>query len=46
VRSERLLMEEMDHNLLFHGFVGLNADDEMWDPTTSLRIAVGCCKPT
>ena len=34
VRSERLLMEEMDYNLLFRWFVGLNADDEVWDPTT------------
>jgi transposase len=32
--SERLLMEEMDYNLLFHWFVGLNADDEVWDATT------------
>jgi transposase len=34
IRSERLLMEEMDYNLLFRWFVGLNADDEVWDPTT------------
>src|SRR6202035_3612713 len=34
VRSERLLMEEMDYNLLFRWFVGLNADDEVWDSTT------------
>ena len=33
IRSERLLMEEMDYNLLFRWFVGLNADDEVWDPT-------------
>ena len=33
VRSERLLMEEIDYNLLFRWFVGLNADDEVWDPT-------------
>jgi transposase len=24
----------MDYNLLFRWFVGLNADDEVWDPTT------------
>ena len=29
--SERLLMEEMDYNLLFRWFVGLNADDAVWD---------------
>jgi len=33
IRSERLLMEEMDYNLLFRWFVGLNADDAIWDPT-------------
>jgi transposase len=33
IRSERLLMEEIDYNLLFRWFVGLNADDEVWDPT-------------
>ena len=30
IRSERLLMEEMDYNLLFRWFVGLNADDEVY----------------
>ena len=34
IRSERLLMEEMDYNLLFRWFVGLNADDEVWDATS------------
>jgi transposase len=34
IRSERLMMEEMGYNLLFHWFVGLNADDEVWDQTT------------
>ena len=33
VRSERLLMEELDYNLLFRWFVGLNVDDEVWDVT-------------
>jgi transposase len=33
IRSERLLMEEMDYNLLFRWFVGMNADDEVWDAT-------------
>jgi transposase len=33
VRSERLLMEELDYNLLFRWFVGLNMDDPVWDPT-------------
>src|SRR5215469_8741099 len=27
VRSERLLMEQLDYNLLFRWFVGLNLDD-------------------
>jgi transposase len=34
VRSERLLMEELDYNLLYRWFVGLNADDPVWSPTT------------
>src|SRR5436309_15706742 len=33
VRSERLLMEQLDYNLLFRWFVGLNMDDAVWDPT-------------
>ncbi|MGH2399917.1 MAG: IS5 family transposase [bacterium] len=34
IRSERLLMEQLDYNLLFRWFVGLNMDDRIWDPTT------------
>ena len=34
IRSERLLMEEMDYNLLFRWFVGMNADEGVWDATT------------
>src|SRR5471030_2814673 len=34
VRSERLLMEQLDYNLLFRWFVGLGMDDEVWHPTT------------
>ena len=33
IRSERLLMEQLDYNLLFRWFVGLNTDDEVWAPT-------------
>lgn len=33
VRSERLLMEQLDYNLLFRWFVGLNMDDRVWDFT-------------
>jgi len=32
-RSERLLMEQLDYNLLFRWFVGLNMDDPIWDAT-------------
>ena len=32
-RSERLLMEQLDYNLLFRWFVGLNMDDPVWDAT-------------
>ena len=34
VRSERLLMEQMEYNLLFRWFVGLPADGRVWDATT------------
>lgn len=31
IRSERLLMEQLNDNLLFRWFVGLNMDDAIWD---------------
>lgn len=34
IRSERLLMEQIDYNLLFRWFVGLNVDDRVWDHST------------
>lgn len=34
VRSERMLMEQLDYNLLFRWFVGLNMDDPVWSATT------------
>jgi transposase len=34
IRSERLLMEQLDYNLLFRWFVGLGMDDQVWDATT------------
>src|SRR6267142_1415540 len=33
VRSVRLLMEQLDYNLLFRWFVGLAMDDPIWDAT-------------
>src|SRR2546422_3500538 len=33
IRSERLLMEQLDYNLLFRWFVGLEMDDPIWNPT-------------
>src|SRR5258707_1541542 len=33
VRSERQLIEQLDYNLLFRWFVGLDMDDEVWDVT-------------
>jgi transposase len=32
-RSERMLMEQLDYNLLLRWFVGLNMDDPIWDVT-------------
>lgn len=34
VRSERMLMEQLDYNLLFRWFVGMTVDDPVWDATT------------
>ena len=33
VRSERMLMEQLNYNLLFRWFVGMNIDDVVWDVT-------------
>jgi transposase len=33
VRSERMLMEQLEYNLLFRWFVGLNMDERVWVPT-------------
>jgi transposase len=33
IRSERLLMEEIDYSILFRWFVGLNLDEAVWDAT-------------
>src|SRR5437899_1296614 len=50
IRSERLLMEQLDYNLLFRWFVGLEMDDPVWNATvftknreTLLGLAVGGC---
>src|SRR5206468_3417102 len=33
VRSERLLMEDIDYSILFRWFVGMNMDEPVWDAT-------------
>jgi transposase len=33
IRSERLLMEQTQYNLLFRWFIGLSMDDTVWVPT-------------
>src|ERR1700732_3151324 len=33
VRSERMLMEQLNYNLLFRWFGGMNIDDPVWDVT-------------
>jgi transposase len=33
VRSERMLMEQLEYNMLFRWFVGLNLDEPVWDVT-------------
>jgi transposase len=34
IRSERMLMEQLNYNLLFRWFVGLEVDDEVWSHAT------------
>src|SRR5271169_5377665 len=33
VRSERMLMEQLEYNLLFRWFVGLSSNEPVWHPT-------------
>jgi len=33
IRSERMLMEQLEYNLLFRWFVGLNMDEAVWVPS-------------
>src|ERR1022692_5043912 len=33
VRSERMLVEQLEYNMLFRWFVGLNLDEPVWDVT-------------
>ena len=44
IRSERLLMEEIDYSMLFRWFIGLNLDDEVWDATVFTKNRA-CWKP-
>jgi transposase len=34
IRSERLLIEEIDYSILFRWFIGLSLDEPIWSPTT------------
>jgi transposase len=34
IRSERLLMEEIDYSILFRWFIGLSLDEPIWSPTS------------
>jgi transposase len=34
IRSERLLIEQLDYNLLFRWFIGLGMDEPIWDHST------------
>ena len=46
VRSERLLIEQLNYNILFRWFVGLSMDDPVWHPTTSPKTAIVCSRET
>lgn len=34
VRSERMLIEQLQYNMLFRWFVGMNGQEPVWNPTT------------
>jgi transposase len=40
IRRERLLMEQLDYNLLFRWFVGMDMDEPIWDPTVFTKNRV------
>jgi transposase len=42
LRSERLLMEQLQYNLLFRWFVGLDLDAPVWDMTVFTKNRAGC----
>jgi transposase len=42
IRSERLLMEQTQYNLLFRWFIGLSMDDTVWVPTARATQPVSC----
>src|SRR5438270_8507725 len=44
IRSERQLVERIDHDLLFRWFVGLGIEDPVWMPPPSPKTATGCSK--
>ena len=41
VRPERLLVEQIDYNLLFRWFVGLGMDDAVWNDAAISPISTG-----
>src|SRR6516162_6209902 len=44
IRSERLLMEEIDYSMLFR-WLGLNLDEEVWTQRCSPKTATDCWRP-
>jgi len=45
IRSERMLIEQLDYNLLFRWFVGLNPDDPVWHLPRSGSAFAGGAAP-
>ncbi len=46
IRSERLLMEQLDYHLLFRWFVGLSLDDQVWDHSVFSKNRERCLLQT
>lgn len=43
IGSERLLVEQIDYNLLFRSFVGFSMDDPIWHHSTPGLTRMPCC---
>ena len=46
IRSQRLLVEQLEYSPLFHWFVWLSVDEPVWTTPRSARTGIACWNPT